>query len=83
MGELDRMIRRIALRDARRLVSQGYSANEAAALATPGAWMAFRLEVLMELRADDQDENWKIGEPPDPHSCLPSGQSEVDVREHC
>lgn len=52
MGELDRMIVRIALRDARRLMSQGCLPDEAAAQATPGAWAAFRLQILMRLLDD-------------------------------
>jgi hypothetical protein len=49
MCELDRMIMRIALRDARHFMSQGYLADEAAAMATPGAWSVYRLEIVMYL----------------------------------
>ena len=83
MGELDRMIRRIALRDARRLVSQGYPPDVAATLATPGAWAGFRLEIVMQLCAEAEGEEAETGKPPDPSSYLPSILSERDVTKRC
>jgi len=46
---LDREVCRLALDDARRLVDDGYTADEAAAMATPGAWAPFRCWVREHL----------------------------------
>ena len=52
---LDKTIARLALEDARKLVAEGYSLEEAATLACKGAWSEWCGYVLAQLQNERAD----------------------------